>query len=68
MMQPQSLRSLIQIQSEIDKKQKDKRALVKLQRQFEEQKDNLDIKLKELFNLKADDKKIPLIKELYEAD
>lgn len=61
-------KSLIQIQSEIDKKQKDKRALIKLQRQFDEQKNNLDINLKKLFNLKADDKKIPLIKELYEAN
>ena len=67
-MQPQSLRSLIQIQSEIDKKQKDKRYLIKLQRQFDELKNNLDINLKKLFNLKADDKKIPLIKELYEAN
>ena len=48
---------LIQTQSEIDKKQKDKRALIKLQRQFDEQKNSLDIKLKELFNLKGDDKK-----------
>ncbi len=61
-------KSLIQIQSEIDKKQKDKRSLIKLQRQFDEQKNNLHIKLKELFNLKVDDKKIPLIKELYEAN
>lgn len=61
-------KSLIQIQSEIDKKQKDKRYLIKFQRQFDEQKNNLDIKLKELFNLKVDDKKIPLIKELYEAN
>ena len=59
---------LIQTQSEIDKKQKDKRALIKLQRQFDEQKNSLDIKLKELFNLKGDDKKIPLIKELYETN
>jgi hypothetical protein len=61
-------KSLIQIQSEIDKKQKDKRYLIKLQRQFDELKNNLDINLKKLFNLKADDKKIPLIKELYEAN
>ena len=59
---------LIQTQTEIDKKQKDKRALIKLQRQFDEQKNSLDIKLKKLFNLKGDDKKIPLIKELYEAN
>lgn len=61
-------KSLIQIQSEIDKKQKDKRTLIKLQRQFDEQKNNLDIKLTELFNLKVDDKKIPLIRDLYEAN
>ena len=47
---------------------KDKRSLIKLQRQFDEQKNSLVIKLKELFNLKDDDKKIPLIKELYEAN
>ena len=61
-------KSLIQIQSQIDKNQKNRRALIKFQRQFNEQKSNLDIKLKKLFSLKADDKKIPLIKELYEAD
>lgn len=59
---------LIRSQSEIDKKQGDKSALIKLKRQFDRYKNNIDDRLKQLYNLGDDDKIIPLIKEFYEAN
>ena len=60
--------NLIQIQSEIDKRQNNKRSLIMLDRQFGNLKNDLDAKLKELFDLCEDDGIIPLIQELYETN
>lgn len=61
-------KKLIKIQSEIDKRQNDKRALIVFNRQFNNFKNILDMKLKELFDLGDDDGIIPLIRELYETN
>ena len=59
---------LIQTQSDIDKKQGDKRSLIKLNRQFNILNKSIDAKLKKLYDLGDDDRIIPLIKDLYEAN
>ncbi|MFC2155468.1 Eco57I restriction-modification methylase domain-containing protein [Acidobacteriota bacterium] len=60
--------NLINKQSEIDNNRGNTRVLIKLKRQFNILKDNLNRKLKELYKLKDDDKLIPLIEEIYEAN
>jgi hypothetical protein len=60
-------KKLIAIQSEIDANKGNERTLTKFRRQFDILKDNLDQKLKELYDLGDDDRLIPLIEEIYEA-
>ncbi|MFZ5570931.1 MAG: Eco57I restriction-modification methylase domain-containing protein [Thermodesulfobacteriota bacterium] len=61
-------KELILKQGEIDKNQKDKRSLSRLQREFHLLKSELDELLKKLYGLKKDDSLIPLIKKMYEAN
>jgi len=61
-------KDLIQKQGEIDQNQKDRRTLTKLQRKFDELKNDLNEFLKKLYGLEKDDSLIPLIKEMYEAN
>lgn len=58
-------KELIVIQGEIDKNDGNKRALIPLQRQFDNLKTELDNTLKVLFNLGEADSNIPLISEIY---
>ena len=58
-------KELIDIQGEIDKNDSNKRALIPLQRQFDNLKTELDDTLKVLFNLGDADSSIPLISEIY---
>ena len=58
-------KELIVIQGKIDKKAGNKRALIPLQRQFDNLKTELDDTLKVLFNLGDADSSIPLISEIY---
>jgi hypothetical protein len=59
---------LILKQGEIDKNQKDRRALITLQRQFNALKTDLNELLTKLYDLEENDSLIPLIKEMYEAN
>ncbi|MCK5027057.1 MAG: N-6 DNA methylase [Candidatus Pacebacteria bacterium] len=61
-------KELIQKQGKIDQNHNNKRALTKLNREFESLKTDLCELLKKLFNLGNDDLLIPLIKEMYEAN
>lgn len=58
-------KELIVIQGKIDKNTDNKRALIPLQRQFDNIKTELDDTLKVLFNLGDADNSIPLISEIY---
>lgn len=58
-------KELIVIQGKIDKNDGNKRALIPLQRQFDNLKTELDDTLKVLFNLGDADSSIPLISEIY---
>ncbi|KAA3595833.1 MAG: adenine methyltransferase [Calditrichaeota bacterium] len=58
-------KELIQLQGKIDKSSCNSRALIPLERQFTNLKNELDSLLTELFALGNDDKLIPLISELY---
>ena len=55
-------------QGRIDSNIGNNRILVPLQREFEQRKNELDILLKELFNLGEDDHLIPQITDIYGAD
>lgn len=61
-------KELIEIQDHIDLNVGNGRELVKLNRQFNEIKIDLETKLSVLYNLGEDDNLIPLIKELYAAN
>ena len=61
-------KELISKQGELDKNQKDRRTLTKLQREFDALKADLNELLKKLYGLEKDDSMIPLIKETYEAN
>lgn len=61
-------KELIKVQGEIDKNSGRNRKLIPLNRQFSLKKSELDIKLKELFNLGERDQLIPLISEVYETN
>lgn len=56
-------KELIKIHDQIDENAGNKRALIPLQRQFEDRKQALDTLLAKLYNLGADDSAIPLINE-----
>lgn len=56
---------LIDLQGRIDSNMGTNRFLVPLQREFEQRKNELDILLKELFNLGEDDHLIPQITDIY---
>jgi len=58
-------KELIDIQGQIDKNKGNNRKLIPLQRQFDNQKSELDELLNTLFNLGESDSLIPLISELY---
>ena len=58
-------KELINIQGEIDKNKTNNRKLIPLQRQFGSQKNELNDKLKTLYNLGESDSLIPLISEIY---
>ena len=58
-------RSLIDIQGQIDDSAGNDRGLQPLKRQFQEQKSQLDLLLRQLFNLGELDSSIPLIADLY---
>ena len=60
-------KELIELQDKIDKSLND-RTLVPIERQFESKKMELDKLLAELFQLKEEDKSIPLISEVYAAN
>lgn len=59
---------LIDLQGRIDSYIGNNRILVPLQREFEQRKNELDILLKELFNLGEDDHLIPQITDIYATD
>ena len=59
---------LIDLQGRIDSNIGTNRFLVPLQREFEQRKNELDILLKELFNLGEDDHLIPQITDIYATD
>ena len=59
---------LIDLQGRIDSNIGNNRILVPLQREFEQRKNELDILLKELFNLGEDDHLIPQITDIYATD
>lgn len=59
---------LIDLQGRIDSSIGTNRFLVPLQREFEQRKNELDILLKELFNLGEDDHLIPQITNIYATD
>ena len=61
-------KELILKQGEIDQNQNDKRTLIRLHREFESLKNDINELLKTLFDLGNDDSLIPLIKEMYEAN
>jgi len=56
---------LIEVQGKIDKNKGSKRKIIPLQRQFDNQKSELERTLKALFNLGESDSLIPLISKLY---
>ena len=58
-------KELINIQGEIDKNKTNNRKLTPLQRQFNSQKNELNDKLKTLYNLGESNNLIPLISEIY---
>jgi len=58
-------KELIDVQGKIDKSNRNKRALIPLQRQFDSLKTELDDTLKTLFNLGEADSDIPLISKIY---
>lgn len=57
--------ALIRLQGRIDQNVGNPRIITPLKRQFENRKEQLNEKLKELYNLGEDDNLIPLISELY---
>ena len=59
---------LILLQSEIDKNKSNKRQLILLNRSFDNYKNILDIKLRELYNLGEEDELVPIISEIYGTD
>jgi len=59
---------LIDLQGRIDSNIGNNRILLPLQREFEQRKNELDILLKELFNLGEDDHLIPQITDIYATD
>ncbi len=61
-------KALISIFDQMDANPKDRRLLIKLNRQFEAEKATLDTYLTALYDLGSDDLIIPLIKEMYEAN
>lgn len=61
-------KELISIQSRIDANLKNKKIIIPLQRQFEQEKEILENLLTTLYNLGDDESSIPSIKELYEAN
>lgn len=61
-------RDLIKQGTNIEKKQKDKRELIKLTKEFILLKKELDLKLKDLYNFGNEDTLIPQIGEIYEAN
>ena len=61
-------KKLILKQDEIDQTLNDKRILTRLDREFEDLKNEIRRLLKVLFDLGNDDSLIPLIKEMYEAN
>lgn len=58
-------KELIDVQGQIDKNKRNSRRLIPLQRQFDNQKNELDQTLNTLFNLGESDCLIPLISKLY---
>ena len=60
--------SLIDIFGKIDKNAGNRKVLIPLRRQFAREKSLLEKYLTELYDLGADDARIPLIKELYETN
>jgi len=61
-------KELINIQGEIDSSLGKNRKTIPLTRQFELNKTKLDLKLKELYNLRDMDQLVPLISEVYETN
>jgi len=61
-------KELISIQGKIDKNRTNNRKLIPLKRQFDSQKNELNDKLKTLYNLGESDSLIPLISEIYAAN
>lgn len=59
---------LIAIFDRMDASAGDRRLLTPLERQFKNEKRNLENYLAELYDLGKDDELIPLIKDLYETD
>ena len=60
-------KELIQKQCELDENHGNNRILIRLNREFDSLKRDMDTLLKRLFDLGHDDSFIPLVKEMYEA-